>query len=111
MGLAMNERAFSFLVNAVQPLECPSLRLLLLTLATGCLQSSYGISSIRIEGMAVHSRPTPGDDVRIQGLTNAQLFKRVRNLRIFDSLIKCVSLGHTSKLFESPLIKIGCQVI
>ncbi|CAM6111330.1 unnamed protein product [Calypogeia fissa] len=43
----------------------------------GCLQSSYGVSSIRIEGMAAHSRPAPGDDVRIQGVTNAPLFKRI----------------------------------
>lgn len=43
----------------------------------GCLQSSYGISSIRIEGMPYYSRPTPGDDVRIQGLANVNLFKRI----------------------------------
>ncbi|BBN13088.1 hypothetical protein MPTK1_6g00690 [Marchantia polymorpha subsp. ruderalis] len=43
----------------------------------GCLQSHYGVSSIRIEGLPGQNRPTPGDDVRIQGMANARLFKKV----------------------------------
>ncbi|KAL3690733.1 hypothetical protein R1sor_004384 [Riccia sorocarpa] len=43
----------------------------------GCLQSYYGISSVRIEVLPAQSRPTPGDDVRIQGIANPRLFKKV----------------------------------
>ncbi|KAL2623410.1 hypothetical protein R1flu_003615 [Riccia fluitans] len=43
----------------------------------GCLQSYYGISSVRIGGLPGQNQPTPGDDVRIQGIANPRLFKKV----------------------------------
>eukprot|EP00246_Nothoceros_aenigmaticus_P015194 TRINITY_DN6203_c0_g1_i1.p1 TRINITY_DN6203_c0_g1~~TRINITY_DN6203_c0_g1_i1.p1 ORF type:complete len:293 (-),score=22.46 TRINITY_DN6203_c0_g1_i1:979-1857(-) len=42
----------------------------------GCLQSYFGITGVRIE-TAGQSRLAPGDEVRIQGISNPALFRQV----------------------------------
>ncbi|EFJ07293.1 hypothetical protein SELMODRAFT_186275 [Selaginella moellendorffii] len=42
----------------------------------GCMQSAFNLSSLRIE-IAGRSKPSPSDDVQIQGLANPTLFRKV----------------------------------
>eukprot|EP01018_Ginkgo_biloba_P033926 Gb_09386 [translate_table: standard] len=42
----------------------------------GCLQSVYGIHTIRVENLA-HGKPTPVDEFQIQGVVNPRLFRKV----------------------------------
>eukprot|EP01018_Ginkgo_biloba_P027645 Gb_16158 [translate_table: standard] len=42
----------------------------------GCLQSAFGIFSIRIENAGIR-RPPPVDDMQIQGVVNPRLFRKV----------------------------------
>ncbi|KAL2623412.1 hypothetical protein R1flu_003617 [Riccia fluitans] len=54
----------------------------------GCLQSCYGISSVRIGGSSGQNQPKPGDDVWIQGIANPRLFKKLAVLTALSNIRK-----------------------
>lgn len=43
---------------------------------TGCLQSYFGVSTIRVENAKL-GWPAPGNEMRIQGVVNPRHFKQV----------------------------------
>lgn len=43
----------------------------------GCVQSVYGIHTLRVESIA-HGKASPVDELRIQGVSNPSLLRKVR---------------------------------
>lgn len=61
-------------------------------MVTGCLQSIYGIHTLRVESIA-RGKAAPVDELQVQGVANPGLLRKVNQVSFLLSIV-CVNYGN-----------------